>query len=99
MTYRFLSPAQRDLASALACYEKASPGWGMAFLEGLKIPSIGFCSSPRQGPVSRPGTAVVRRCRMRRFPYGVIYSIEGEVVLIAAVFKLHQHPDSWRDRT
>ena len=36
---------------------------------------------------------------MRRFPYGVIYSIEDDALVIVAVFHLHRHPDSWKERT
>ncbi|MCP5526731.1 MAG: type II toxin-antitoxin system RelE/ParE family toxin [Verrucomicrobiales bacterium] len=40
-----------------------------------------------------------RRCRLRRFPYGVVYSVEEDTVLVAAVFHCHRHPDSWKHRT
>lgn len=93
MTWRFLSPAERDVAEALAYYERASPGLGLAFLDELE-------STVRRILLQPEAWARVslhhRRCRMRRFPYGVIYSIQGEVILIAAVFHLRRHPDSWK---
>src|SRR5581483_1156168 len=39
-----------------------------------------------------------RRCRTRRFPYGLLYSIEQDVVIISAVMNLRRHPDSWKER-
>ena len=36
MTYRFLSPAQQDLAEAMRYYEGAVPGLGLEFLEELE---------------------------------------------------------------
>ncbi len=36
MTYRFLSPAQRDLAEAVDYYEGASPGLGLEFLDEIE---------------------------------------------------------------
>jgi len=39
----------------------------------------------------------IRRCRLRRFPYGIIYTLlEDDVVLIISVMHLHRHPLSWR---
>ena len=29
-------------------------------------------------------------------PYGVIYAIEADHVLIVSVMHLHRHPESWR---
>lgn len=39
-----------------------------------------------------------RRCRMRRFPYGLIYSTEKGDVVITAVMNLRRHPQFWRER-
>lgn len=46
MTYRFLSPAQRELAEAIAYYDRAVPGLGLEFLEEVertvsRIPCLG----------------------------------------------------------
>ena len=34
----------------------------------------------------------------RRFPYGVIYQIEGGQILIIAVMQLNRKPDYWEKR-
>lgn len=39
----------------------------------------------------------IRRCRLRQFPYGVVYTLESDVVLIIAIMHLHRHPSSWRE--
>jgi hypothetical protein len=35
---------------------------------------------------------------MARFPYGLIYSIDGDTVVIVAVAHLHRRPRFWIDR-
>ena len=39
-----------------------------------------------------------RRYLMARFPYGVVYRIEGETVLVFAVAHLRRRPGYWRNR-
>ena len=95
MTYRFLSPAQRELSEAVQYYEQASPGLGLEFLDEIERTVERILQNPEAW------TRVAehhRRCRMRRFPYGLIYSIERDVMVIAAVMNLRRHPDSWKER-
>ena len=40
----------------------------------------------------------IRRCRLRRFPYGLIYSKDETGILILAVAHSHREPSYWRDR-
>lgn len=92
MTYRFLSPARRDVAAAVEHYEGAAAGLGLRFVDELEKTLHRILAQPRAWMLL---SGRLRRCRMRRFPYGVIYSIEGEIVLIAAVFHLHRRPEDW----
>jgi len=36
-----------------------------------------------------------RRCRTKRFPYSLIYSIANEEIVIVSVMNLHRGPDAW----
>src|SRR3954468_7044051 len=40
----------------------------------------------------------VRLCLTRRFPYGVLYTVESDLVLIVAVMHGHREPGYWRGR-
>jgi hypothetical protein len=41
----------------------------------------------------------IRRCQTKRFPYGVLYSIEpNEHIFILAVMNLHRSPSYWEKR-
>ena len=95
MTFRFLSPAQRDLAEAVLYYERAAPGLGLEFLDEIERTVERILQHPEAWTRL---TEHHRRCRTRRFPYGLIYTVEQGVVIIAAVMNLRRHPDSWKER-
>jgi len=95
VTYRFLSPAQRELAEATAYYEQASPGLGLEFLEEIERTIQRILNQPEAWTKVSTNH---RRCRTRRFPFGLIYFIEPDAVVIAAVMHLHRHPDYWKSR-
>jgi len=40
----------------------------------------------------------VRRCRLRRFPYGLIYHADEVGVLLIAVAHTHRRPGYWSER-
>lgn len=40
----------------------------------------------------------VPRCQLNRFPYGLVYSIEDDVIVVLAVMFLRREPNYWRDR-
>jgi hypothetical protein len=40
----------------------------------------------------------IRRCRLSRFPYAVIYAPEPEEILVIAIMHMHRRPGYWRDR-
>ena len=40
----------------------------------------------------------VRRALVRRFPYGILYAIDAETILVVAVMNLHRAPNYWANR-
>lgn len=95
MTIRVLEPAARELDEAVGYYNGQVAGLGDAFLiETVKV----FRLIERHPHAWQRLSVQVRRCRMGRFPYGVVYAIEGEEVVVLAVSHLHRRPGYWRDR-
>jgi plasmid stabilization system protein ParE len=95
VTVRFLEVAQRELDEAIAYYNSQVPGLGDAYL----VESVATIERIRRFPEAwQPLGEQVRRCRLRRFPYGLIYAVDEGNILIVAVAHTHRRPDYWRDR-
>lgn len=95
MSIRLLAPAQRELDEAIAWYADQAPGLGDAFLiEALKA----FQLIDRHPLALRQLAPQIHRCRLRRFPYSVIYAQDGADVLVLAIAHQHREPGYWRDR-
>jgi plasmid stabilization system protein ParE len=93
MKFRLLPPATGELRSAARYYEQQIPGLGHDFLAEVRVTIQRIIQWPEAW---QPLDAEIRRCRMQRFPYGIIYAVENGEVLIVSVMHLHRHPDSWR---
>jgi len=95
VTLRLLEPAARELDEAVAYYNAQVTGLGDAFLiEAMKV----FRLIERHPRAWQSLGEEVRRCRLGRFPYGVIYAIEAEEIVVLAISHLHRQPGYWRDR-
>jgi hypothetical protein len=95
MKITFLEIAQIELDQAIDYYNSKSPGLGDDFLgEVVKaLNRIGEYSEAWHRLSKR-----TRRCQTRRYPYGIIYQIRSDEVLIVAVANLHRRPDYWKER-
>ena len=95
MTIRLLAVAQAELDDAITWYNAQAPGLGDAFLvEVLKV----FRLIEQHPHAWQEMVATIRRCRLARFPYGVIYAADGAGVLILAISHMHRAPLYWRKR-
>jgi toxin ParE2 len=95
VTIRFLDVAEIELDEAIRWYEAQSPGLGNAFLiEVLSTVDRVLCYPEAWHPLDEG----VRRCRLTRFPYALIYATEDGDILVLAVAHLHRRPGYWRDR-
>lgn len=95
MSVRLLESAQVELDDAIAWYASQAPGLGDAFL----IETLKTLKLIEQYPKAwHPLTQQIRRCRLRRFPYSVVYAQEGSDLLVLAVAHQHRKPGYWRAR-
>jgi hypothetical protein len=95
MRIDFLDPAEDEFVEAIAYYNLQSEGLGYEFAAQIKRAIERILRYPKAwDPLSKR----TRRCRTNRFPYGLIYQIRSDPILIVAVQNLHKHPDSWKSR-
>ena len=95
MKVEFLAVARSELDAAVEYYDSEQPGLGQEFL----IEALEAADRIRAFPQGwTPFHRGMRRCRLQRFPYGLIYLVEGDSILIVAVANLHRLPDYWVGR-
>jgi hypothetical protein len=90
----FLAPAQLDLDNAVAWYDHQAVGLGTEFLDELDRAARRIAMFPTSCPEIE---ADLRRCLLARFPFGLIYGIDGLNVVVVAVAHLHREPRYWMD--
>ena len=92
---RLLDVAQLELHEAWRWYETQAPGLGARLLQEIREARERILNFPEAWPSLGDG---VRRCRLKRFPYGLIYVVLDDEILILAVAHHHREPDYWRKR-
>lgn len=95
MQIRFLEIARIELDNAVAYYNNESPSLGDRFLQEAlhTLNRIGEFPDAWHHCSER-----TRRCLTRRFPYGVIYQVRNDGILVIAIAHLHRKPEYWKDR-
>jgi len=96
MRIRFLELAQHEIDDAVAWYSERQEELGRDFLDELDRAIRRIMSFPLASTEIDQG---IRRCLLARFPYGVIYGIDDESIVVIAVAHLHRRPRYWVDRT
>jgi plasmid stabilization system protein ParE len=87
--------AERDITEAAAWYNAQRPGLGTDFMTEARR-TMALVES---GPERFPRVAdEIRRILLHRFPYGLYYVIDPEVVAVIACVHGRRHPDTWRAR-
>jgi plasmid stabilization system protein ParE len=88
--------AEADIEEAYRWYERQLGGLGSDFLlcveEGLEK----IQKNPEMWPVVHRN---VRRLLIRRFPYGIFYTVGPVFTTVLAVFHGHRDPGVWRSRS
>ena len=95
MTVRFLVEAEVELDDAIVYYEAQLAGLGVEFAAEIRAGLARIEEFPDAWQLLGRR---VRRYRMNRFPYGIVYTIHGDDIFVVAVMHLHRKPDYWQTR-
>lgn len=95
MSYSFHPEAEAEFLEAVDYYETCKEGLGFEFAVEVYSVIERILAYPKAWPIL---DEEVRRCQTSRFPYGVLYSEDREVIFILAVMHLHRDPDYWKHR-
>lgn len=95
MKVSFVELAYSELYDAVSYYEAIQPGLGERFKKEVKQSIFRVTEFPMS---YQSLTANVRRCLVSKFPYGIIYHVAGDEIIVLAVAHLHRKPDYWVNR-
>lgn len=93
--FRLTTEARDELAVGVSFYDSEYPGLGQEFAIEVRRLCRLIRESPATGIELRPG---VRRRILRRFPYSILYTIDGESVVVIAVAHQSRRPGYWTRR-
>lgn len=91
----FASGVLEEASEAEAYYESKVDGLGEAFSSVLRSSIQGIKRYPHR---SRLFSREYRRFIVDRFPYGIIYRIEGDIIYILAIAHFKRRPFYWEGR-
>ena len=91
----FLPEAEQEMLEAALYYQLQAPGLGVDFLSEVEHAVKSFTESPNTWPILK---GKLRRRIIRRFPFGILYQVESEEIVVIAVAHLRRKPGYWKER-
>ena len=95
MNVRFLTIAEQEVDDVYQWFEGRTEGLGMTFLTELDRGVSRIRAFPFAGSEIEPE---IRRCLLVRFPYAIIYGIDGETIIVIGIAHSRREPHYWIDR-
>lgn len=98
MNYRIvLTPdADADIGSAFSWYQSIDPNIASRFMSEGRTTMVRILQFPYIFPLVN---GAVRRARLKRFPYGIYYSLKSKEAKILAILHQRRSDDVWRQRS
>jgi len=92
---RFHPEAEAEMIDAVSWYESQQTDLGKRFLASVQDSLNRVEINPLLYPVVEGD---VRRCLTKTFPFGVLFQVQPEQIVVMAVMHLHRDPEYWRNR-
>ncbi|MFX0098781.1 MAG: type II toxin-antitoxin system RelE/ParE family toxin [Candidatus Hodarchaeota archaeon] len=90
-----LAEAKEEIKEATSFYESRDDGLGLDFLSEVELAIKLIEESPKLCPILEGN---LRRCLLKRFPFGILFYIEPERIVIVAVAHFSRKPGYWKER-
>lgn len=87
--------AVNDIREAIEWYESKRPGLGQLFKQVVWKSVRQIIENPLAFAIVQRS---IRRAKVRRFPYGIYYEIEGDQVVVLAVYHFKRSSQGWKGR-
>jgi len=84
--------ARKELEDAVSYYELEQRGLGLRFQEEIRKTIDRLMIYPNACPIE---IGEVRKSFVHKFPYKILYSIQGEIIIVLAISHLHRRPGYW----
>jgi toxin ParE1/3/4 len=95
MRYVFHPEALTEYSEAVQYYTEQQVEVAQAFINAIEDTIYRVREAPdRYGAIDDD----VRRCMSRRFPYGILYTVELDYIIILAVMHCSREPGYWKSR-
>jgi toxin ParE1/3/4 len=95
MNYFFHPEAEIEFIEAVEYYEDCQQGLGHDFAIEVNLTIERLLLYPEAWPEIDED---IRRILLKRYPYGILYSIKDDNIFILAMMNLHREPDYWKKR-
>ena len=95
MNFNFNREASNELDEAFEWYENQQLGLGNRFIAEVESSITRILYFPSIGRIIIKD---IRRFIIPNFPYGIMYSVNNEVIEIYAIAHLHRKPYYWKER-
>jgi len=91
----FLPEAEQEMLEAVEYYEFYAAGLGEDYLREVERAVAAIIESPKTWPIVE---GELRRRLVKRFPFGILYSVDPNEIVVVAVAHLRRKPGYWKDR-
>ena len=94
--YQLSEEAEEDVIEGYEWYEKRQLGLGDRFISALDLARQKIIANPKTYNIIYKGK--VRSFLVSKFPYIVLYIVNGNSIDVIAIFNTNQHPRKWEQR-
>jgi len=95
MKFRFHPDALEEYQESAQYYVSINPLVARRFVDEIEAAIRQMCKHPKAYTIIEDD---IRRCLVKKFPFGLYFSLEADYLLIVAVMHLSRMPEYWKER-